>query len=220
MILPRDAHEERLSRGSRSAARGGPPGNRNAEKHGMYRLKAAVRDLGSRAIDRRTQVGRALAAWRRELIADLGGEGTVSTQQAALVDLLTREKLLLDSIDAYLAQLGGQIINRKKRTLIPIVRERSQLADSFTRRMVALGLERKVRDAPDLSSYLAARAGRPSQQAMTTKSAAGGRPLEGTGVDEVPVSGGEDFPGDEEVGRDDDAGESPSPVVSIAGRAQ
>src|SRR5262249_9511138 len=92
-----------------------------------------------------------------ELIDDLGGSEGVSTQQAALIDLLTREKLILDSLDAYLAELGGGIINRKKRALIPIVRERAQLADSFTRRLRALGLERRKHEAPDVATYLAAR---------------------------------------------------------------
>jgi hypothetical protein len=39
--------------------------------------------------------------------------------------------------------------------LLPIVRERAQLADSFTRRLVALDLERHAREAPDLAGYLA-----------------------------------------------------------------
>jgi hypothetical protein len=46
--------------------------------HGTKALKRAVSTLGRRAIDRRTTVGKALAAWRAELIADLGGIEQVS----------------------------------------------------------------------------------------------------------------------------------------------
>ncbi len=180
-MLPTSGDSAGPRRGRGKPGCSGPPGNRNAEKHGTYRLKAAVRDLGSRAIDRRTTVGRALVAWRRELIDDLGGPESVSTQQAALVDLLTREKLILDSLDAYLAELGGGIINRKRRALIPIVRERAQLADSFTRRLVALGLERRVREAPDVAAYLASR--------TTAAGAADGEGAQHRDVtDETPVA--------------------------------
>ena len=34
----------------------------------------------------RTVAAQALVAWRRELLSDLGGEESVSTQQMALVD--------------------------------------------------------------------------------------------------------------------------------------
>jgi hypothetical protein len=87
-------------------------------------LQAAVSDLGSRTVDRRTSVGRALAEWRRDLIADLGGPEQISKQREALVDLCVREMLMLDSIDAYLLELGRAIINRKRRSLLPVVRER------------------------------------------------------------------------------------------------
>jgi len=50
-----------------------------------------VKELGSRAIDRRTSVGRALAGWRPDLVEDLGGLERISTQEVALIDLLTRE---------------------------------------------------------------------------------------------------------------------------------
>lgn len=70
------------------------------QKSGTYTLKAAVKKLGSRAIDRRTSVGKALAAWRQALDDDFGGD--LSVQQSAFVDLYIKQKLLLDSIDAWL----------------------------------------------------------------------------------------------------------------------
>src|SRR5262245_2554529 len=68
-------------------------------QEGVGELRRAVRVLGGRVLDGRTTLGRELAAWKQELVRDLGGPETVSTQQAALVELAVRTKLLLDSVD-------------------------------------------------------------------------------------------------------------------------
>jgi hypothetical protein len=78
-----------------------PIGNGYALKHGFQPLKAAVNKLGSRTRDKRTALGRSLAKWHADLIADLGGPDNISTQQSTLVDLTVKSKLLLDSIDAW-----------------------------------------------------------------------------------------------------------------------
>jgi len=57
------------------------------KKHGLPALKSAVNKLGGRVIDRRTTLGKALDAWRLDLIDDLGGQdamgegGVVRTQR-------------------------------------------------------------------------------------------------------------------------------------------
>jgi hypothetical protein len=71
-------------------------------RHGLSTLKAGISKLGSRAIDGRFRVGRALAQWRKELINDLGGDDNISTQQRTLIELASTSKLLLGSIDAWL----------------------------------------------------------------------------------------------------------------------
>ena len=45
----------------------------SARKHGFTTLKEAANQLGNR-FDRRTVTGRELARWRKDLIADLGGD--------------------------------------------------------------------------------------------------------------------------------------------------
>ena len=124
--------------------------------HGLTALKQVVRARGSRAIDGRTTVGRALAAWRAQLIADLGGNDSLSTQEAALVDLAVRTKLLLDSVDDWLLQQHS-LVNARKRTLLPVVRERTQLADALARYLAMLGLKRRPKRVPSLEDYLASR---------------------------------------------------------------
>ncbi len=145
---------------------GAPKGNANARTHGFNTLKTAVIKLGGRAIDGRYHVGRQLQKWRRELIADLGGQDSISTQQSALIDLAVKSKLLLDSIDAWLLTQPS-LINKRKKALLPVVLQRQQLADGFARYMAQLGLERrhKVKTIGEILSQ-----GEEHATALTTRS--------------------------------------------------
>jgi len=125
-------------------------------EHSLGLLKRAVRAFGIRMIDRRTALGKTLTRWRAELIADLGGTDAISTQQAALVELAVTSKLLLDSVDAWLLTQPS-LVNRRTRALLPVVRERTQLADSLARYLIALGLDRRARAVPHIHDYVARR---------------------------------------------------------------
>ncbi len=137
--------------------RGWPKGRPRPDKqHDLQTLKRAVTKLGARSLDGRTRVGRALAAWRAQVVTDLGGDDVLSAQQQALIDIAVRTKLMLDSVDAWvLAQ--PSLVNKRKRALLPVVRERTQLADSLARHLSALGLERRARPTQSLQEYLGKR---------------------------------------------------------------
>jgi hypothetical protein len=111
-------------------------------KHGLTILKRAVNGLGNRVIDKRTATVKALRKWRTDLERDLGGD--ISTQQGAIVDLAVKSKLLLDSIDVWLLTQPS-LVNKRKKTLLPVVLQRQQLADGLARYLSMLGLERKTR---------------------------------------------------------------------------
>jgi len=49
----------------------------------------------------------------------------------------------LDCLDLYLVELGPRIVNRRNRTLIPIVRERDALVSTLTKLYDQIGLEPK-----------------------------------------------------------------------------
>ncbi len=123
-------------------------------KHGLTAMKSALSKPGARAIDRRTKIGKALLQWRNELNEDPGGVDAVTTQQLAIVELTVMSKLMLDSIDAWLLKQPS-LVNARKKSLLPVVRERQQLADSLARYMGQLGLERRDRPTPSLQEYLA-----------------------------------------------------------------
>jgi len=89
------------------------------QRHGVHTLKRPVVTLGSRALPpKSTALGRALHEWRTSLVADLGGEDAVSTQQLALVELAVRTKLLVDSVDAYVISMPSPV-NRQRRACTP-----------------------------------------------------------------------------------------------------
>ncbi len=124
--------------------------------HGLTTLKRAVKNLGGRAIDRRTTMGKALSQWRAELLQDLGGPEAVSTQELAIVDLAVKTKLMLDSIDTWLLTQPS-LVNARKRTLLPVVRERTQLSDALSRYLNQLGLKRRAKPTLTIQDYMAAR---------------------------------------------------------------
>ena len=139
-----------MSPGARPGPADPKPGRGRPPTHGLRTLKRTLGELGGRVIDRRTALGKQLVAWKGALIRDLGGE--VSTQQEA--DLAVKTRLLLDSIDAWLLTQPS-LVNARKKALLPVVRERQQLADALARYLGQLGLQRKARDVLPLHEYLA-----------------------------------------------------------------
>jgi hypothetical protein len=124
------------------------------QTHGLKVLKRAVKTLGRRLIDRRTSIGKALAQWQAELVADLGGRAAISTQEKALVELCVRTKLMLDSIDHWLLQ-QPRLVNIRKQSLLPVVIQRTTLANALSQYLGQLGLTRRAKPTATLADYLA-----------------------------------------------------------------
>jgi hypothetical protein len=135
------------------------PRVRPYHQHGLTTLRRTVEALGGRLLDGRTTLARQLAGFKADLERDLGGD--VSTQQAAVIDLAVRTKLLLDSIDAWLL-VQPSLVNARKRALLPVVRERQSLADALARYLGQLGMHRKATTL-DIAAQLAALHDRPRQ---------------------------------------------------------
>lgn len=111
-------------------------------RHGLHALKARVRVRGLDAIDRRTAAAQALLAWREDLLEALGGEATVSPQQRALVEAVTRTQLYIGHLDAWLMEQRS-LVNAKRRSVLPAVEERQALVDSLGQLLGLFGLERR-----------------------------------------------------------------------------
>ena len=104
--------------GTVNVAHTGTPRHPRRIGHGLTTMKRAVAKLGARAVDGRTAVGKALDRWRNALIQD--------------------------SINAWLVTQPS-LVDKRRRALLPVVRERQQLADALARHLGQLGLERVVR---------------------------------------------------------------------------
>ena len=122
-------------------------------RHGLNAVNSRVEIRGFRIVDRRSAAAKGLFEWRAALLHDLGGEENVSAQKRALVDLAVRTRLYIDHCDAFLMEQPS-LINKKKRSAIPILLQRQQLVDSLARTVSMLGLERVPLPAASTSRLL------------------------------------------------------------------
>src|SRR5215471_14974063 len=130
--------------------RGAPSGNKNAETHGYYRRKIKLEAVSFDDLNF-SSAGEQLPKRFIELLNHCGGEHLVSAVRRRIIERVVFTQYQLDCLDLYLVELGPRIVNRRKRTLIPIVRTRcsrehaeeavrpnrsgsDQAADSDTRR--------------------------------------------------------------------------------------
>jgi len=115
-------------------ARSGPPGNKNAVKHGLYVYKAMLNGDG---LDKRTSLYRALAEKEQELITALGGDP--SPQELAIISDCVKTMLYIASLDNYL--MGLKSLVRKGRPH-PVIATRVQLVASLRESLKVIGLKR------------------------------------------------------------------------------
>jgi hypothetical protein len=127
------------------------------QKSGIYAARAAILNNGSKPIDKRTQAGRSIQEWKAAIISDLGGEEELTTAKQAIVDLAVKNMLLIGIIDKFVFQEQA-VVNKRSRSLFPIINQRQALADSLIRYLTTLGLERVAKRVPALSEYLAEKA--------------------------------------------------------------
>jgi hypothetical protein len=125
----------------------------SGSRHGLAALKARVTVRGLHAVDMRTAAAQGLIAWRNELLAALGGPENVSPQKLVVVDVVTRTRLYIDHVDGWLMSQKS-LINGRKKSLVPVLKERQVLVDSLSRLLSQLGLERSERKVKPLSERL------------------------------------------------------------------
>jgi len=129
----------------------------------MAALKARIQLKGLHAVDTRTAAAKHLIAWRAELTAALGDP---SPQQLVLIELCVRARAVLDHIDAYVMEQPS-LINRRHRRVLPIVEQRTKIADHLAKLLAQLGLSRvpkPVQSLEEIVAEIAAEKEQPSEQ--------------------------------------------------------
>jgi hypothetical protein len=116
-------------------------------KHNLAALKA--RSLSE--LDGRSRAAKGLIAWKRELAESIGGQP--SPQELMVIELCCRNRMILDSIDSWLFQQKC-LLNKKKKSVLPIVRERQAIDAALARHLQSLGLSRREPPTPTLDAYL------------------------------------------------------------------
>jgi hypothetical protein len=133
-MTPEESHRQSGSRRSSKSARLGPPGNKNALKHGFYTYKAMLDGDG---LDERTSLFKALREKEQELVKALGGDP--SPQEQAIIGDSVKNMLYIASLDNYLMELKSLV--RKGRPH-PVLAIRTQLSAHLRENLKTLGLKR------------------------------------------------------------------------------
>lgn len=115
-------------------ARSGPPGNKNAVKHGLYSLKAMLNGDG---LDKRTTLYRVLRDKEQELVSALGGDP--SPQEKTIITDTIKTMLYIGSLDAYLTGLKSLV---RKGKVHAVLSERTRLAAHLRENLKTIGLKR------------------------------------------------------------------------------
>jgi hypothetical protein len=122
-------------------------------KHGLNGLMSRIKTEGMQAIDQRSAGARALQQWKAELVADLGGEEAISAQEMTILELAVRTKLFIDHIDLFLMEQQS-LVNKKRRSLYPVVQQRNSLVNTLANLLSQLGLKRREKPEKSLAEYL------------------------------------------------------------------
>jgi len=127
---------------------GSKPKRRRAyRKSGFHAMAASLSRDGLSALDRRSTQARAIKVWKAQVSADLGDD--LSAQELTLLEVAAVDMALLTVADTWLRENAAGVINKRKRTFVPLVRERLAVASHLAELLRVLGTKRRAR--PTLS---------------------------------------------------------------------
>lgn len=126
---------------------------REVGQHGAWSLKRA---LNTGRLDMRSEAGQAVKRLRAQLESDLGGADTLSTQEHLMVDRIVKKALIIEALESY--ALSRKTIFKRNGDLIGALgRHYLSYAEALRRDLLAIGLQRRAKDVPNLQDYLSAR---------------------------------------------------------------
>lgn len=187
------SRRERGRLGGLKAKAQGQVGRRGKTIPNLKGLKRTLAQLRTEQIDQRSALAVGVRQFKDDVRSDLGGDLTRSAEE--VLEIAAREKILLDSIDAWLFRQTN-LVDRRKRQVIGAVVQRTKIADSLVKKLETLGLDRKAKPIQDLASYL--------DEAVSEEEGDGEDGGGGAGADDAPRGSG-DPPGTPGDGADDRA---------------
>ncbi len=134
------------SDGSRSRRR------RAYRKSGFHAMAASLSRDGLSALDGRSTQARAIKVWKAQVSADLGDD--LSAQELTLLEVAAVDMALLTVADTWLRENAAGVINKRKRTFVPLVKERLAVASHLAELLRVLGTKRRARPLPSLRAEL------------------------------------------------------------------
>ena len=81
------------------------------------------------------------------------GEIKFPRQELAIVENLVKKKLMADSLAAYILQ--NEMLNKRKRSVYPVVEQWLKLSESMNADLKAIGIKRRARPIQGLAELLA-----------------------------------------------------------------
>ena len=121
--------------------------------HGAATMRRTLRALTTKRLDGRSALAVAVRRWKDDVRRDLGCD--LTRAQETILEAAAQSWVIVSSLDDWIARQPSLVT--KKRTVLPVVVQRMQIAEGLARNLERLGLERKAGEAPDLQAYLAAR---------------------------------------------------------------
>ena len=85
--------------------------------------------------------------------SDLGGD--LTRAQETILEAAAQAWVIVASLDDWIARQPSLVT--RKRTVLPVVVQRMQIAEGLARNLERLGLEREAKPVPELTAYLASR---------------------------------------------------------------
>lgn len=122
--------------------------------HGAWGLKRAI---NTGRLDMRSEAGQAIKRLQTRLETDLGGTDNLSTQERLIVDRIIRKALIIEALETY-ALSRKSIFKRNGELIGCLGRHYLSYTEALRRDLLAVGLQRRTKDVPNLSDYLSARA--------------------------------------------------------------
>ena len=139
---------------------GGGPGPGPRDKYGYRKMRRALSVPTTKRLDGRSAVAVGVRMLKDDIRRDRGGD--LSRAEEVILESAARAWVILSSLDDYIAR-QSTLVNARKKTVLPVIHTRMQVAEGLARNLDRLGLHRVEREV-SLEDYLEQRAAEKAEE--------------------------------------------------------